>query len=86
MADKNYDNDSDGEFERGERELHERFVSILLDEIERERYPSGAMLDLLQSCMNRRDRVRLANALMDNLAGHRYPSPDMLRRLAQLVG
>jgi len=86
MADEDYDNDSGGELERGERELHERFISILLDEIERERYPSGAMLDLLQSCMNRRDRVRLANALMDNLAAHRYPSPAMLRRLAQLAG
>ena len=86
MADEDYDSDSDGEFERAERGLHERFVSIVLDEIERERYPSSQMLDLLESHMSRRDWVRIANLLMDKLAAHRYPSPAMLRRLARLVG
>jgi hypothetical protein len=86
MADEDYDDESDGELQRAERGLHERFVSILLDEIERERYPSSQMLDLIQSCMSRRDRVRIANVLLDNLAAHRYPSPAMMRRVARLVG
>ena len=84
MADEDYDADSD--IQRDESELHDRFVEILLGEIERERYPSSQMLDLLETCMRRQDRVRIANVLMDNLAAHRYPSPAMLRRLARLVG
>ncbi len=82
MADEDYDD------EAGQvgGELHERFIDILVSEVERERYPSSQMLDLLEDCMSQRDRVRIANALMDNLSAHRYPSPAMLRRLARLVG
>lgn len=86
MADEDYDRESDGEVQQVGGELHERFVEILLTELERERYPSSQLLDLLESCMTRRDRVRIANVLMDNLAAHRYPSPAMLRRVARLVG
>ena len=87
MADEDYDSESDSEVDqlRG-GELHERFVEILLAEVERERYPSNELLDLLEKHMTLRDRVRIANVLLENLAAHRYPSPDMLRRLARLVG
>lgn len=84
MADEDYDNDAEVQQVGGE--LHERFVGILLNELERERYPSSSMLDLLERHMTQRDRVRIANVLLDNLAAHRYPSPDMLRRVARLVG
>jgi len=65
--------------------LHDRFVSMLLDTVARERYPSNQLLDLLQSCMTGRDRERIADALLDKLAEQRYPSPGMLRRVAGLV-
>jgi hypothetical protein len=86
MADEDFDTESGEEVQQVFGELHERFISILLDEVERERFPSNEMLDLLQSCMSLRDRVRIANVLLDKLSAHRYPSPDMLRRLAHLVG
>ena len=72
--------------DHGQNPLHRRFVSILLAEIERERYPSKEILDLLESCMSGRDRERIAKVLLDNLAAQRYPSPAMLRRIAHLVG
>ncbi|HEU5270472.1 MAG TPA: hypothetical protein VFU36_11165 [Jatrophihabitans sp.] len=86
MADEDYENGSDAEVQQIGGELHERFVEILLTELERERYPSSGMLDLLESHMTLRDRVRIANVLLENLAAHRYPSPAMLRRVARLVG
>jgi hypothetical protein len=87
MADEDYDSESDEEVEQQlNGGLHERFIEMLVAEMERERYPSSQMLDLLESCMTQRDRVRIASALLDNLAGHRYPSPQMLRRLSRLVG
>jgi hypothetical protein len=87
MADEDYDSESDDDVEQlFGGELHERFMEILLDEMERERYPSSQLLDLLEAHMTLRDRVRIANVLLDNLAGQRYPSPAMLRRLARLVG
>jgi len=86
MADEDYDNESNAEVQRSGGGLHERFMEILLAEIERERYPSSSMLDLLERHMSQRDRVRIATVLLDNLAAHRYPSPDMLRRVARLVG
>ena len=87
MADEDYDSESNGELRQlFGGELHERFIDMLLDEVERERYPSGQLLDLLEAHMTLRDRVRIANVLLDNLEGQRYPSPEMLRRLARLVG
>jgi hypothetical protein len=87
MADEDYDSESDGDVQQLFRgELHERFIEILLEEMERERYPSSQLLDLLESHMTWRDRVRIAKLLLDNLEGQRYPSPAMLRRLARLVG
>jgi hypothetical protein len=87
MADEDYDSESDDEVaQQIGGGLHERFIEILLAELERERYPSNQLLDLLETHMTLRDRVRIANVLLDNLADQRYPSPDMLRRLARLVG
>ncbi|MFL6163174.1 MAG: hypothetical protein ACJ74U_13200 [Jatrophihabitantaceae bacterium] len=86
MADEDFDSESETELEQSESELHERFIAIVLAEVERERFPSSQLLDLLESRMSRRDRVRIANLLLDNLAAHRYPSPAMLRRVARLVG
>ena len=84
MADQ--DDDIDIQDEQDGNGLHERLMDILLTEIERERYPSSNLLDLLESHMTNEDRVRIANALMDNLAGHRYPSLAMVSRIARLVG
>jgi len=86
MADEDYENKSNAEVQQVGGELHERFMEILLAEIERERYPSSSMLDLVERHMTQRDRVRIATVLLDSLAAHRYPSPDMLRRVARLVG
>jgi hypothetical protein len=89
MADNDFDDESDEEIQQVQQvfdELHERFMSILLAEIERERYPSNEMLDLLERTMRLRDRVRIANALLDKLAAHRYPSREMVSRVARLVG
>jgi len=80
------DQDDDIQAEQDNGGLHERLVDILLTEIERERYPSSQLLDLLEEHMTDVDRVRIANALMDNLAGHRYPSLAMVSRIARLVG
>lgn len=89
MADDDFDDESGDEVQQARQifgELHERFMSILVEEIERERYPSGEILNLLERTMSLRDRARIANVLLDNLAAHRYPSPEMLRRVARLVG
>jgi len=86
MADDDFDGESGDEVRQVFGDLHERFMSILLDEIERERYPSNETLDLLEGIMSLQDRVRIANLLLDNIASHRYPSREMLRRVARLVG
>ena len=75
----------DSESTDGNSRLHDRFISTLLATVERERYPSNQLLDLLQACMSGRDRERIADALLSKLAEQRYPSPGMLRRVAALV-
>ncbi|HJQ00247.1 MAG TPA: hypothetical protein VJ851_01485 [Jatrophihabitans sp.] len=67
-------------------ELHDTFISIVLDGIERDRYPSAGTLDLLQAVMTDDDRRQIAALLLDKVAAQRYPSPAMLRRLGPLVG
>ncbi|HST49343.1 hypothetical protein [Jatrophihabitans sp.] len=86
MAEEDFDDESGAEVERTFGGLHDRFVTIVLDEMERERFPSNQMLDLLESHMTVRDRVRIVNLLLDKIAAQRYPSPDMLRRVSRLVG
>jgi Trp operon repressor len=86
MADNDFDDEDGEEIQQVFGDLHERFMSTLLDEIERERYPSNEMLDLLEGTMTLRDRVRIVNALLDKLSAQRYPSRDMVRRVARLVG
>ena len=86
MAD---DHERDHEEDRtgdGQVDLHERFFNAVLEEIDKERYPSSETLNLLQSYMTDDDRRRIASGLMDKLVNSRYPSPAMLRRIAQLVG
>jgi hypothetical protein len=67
-------------------ELHERLMEILLSEIERQRYPSSNLLDLIEAHMTDEDRVRITEALLDNLARDRYPSLAMVSRIARLAG
>jgi len=86
MAEEDFDDDSGAEGRQVFGKLHERFISIVLDEIERERFPSNEMLDLLETRMTMRDRVQIVNVLLDKLSAQRYPSPAMLRRVARLVG
>lgn len=67
-------------------DLHERFYSVVLSEVERERFPSNEILDLLETRMTSPDREQIANLLMDKVAAQRYPSLTMLRRIARLAG
>lgn len=77
----------DDEVQAGQgNELHERLVDILISGIERQRYPSSNLLDLLEEHMTEEDRVRITEALLDNLSRHRYPSLAMVSRIARLAG
>ena len=66
--------------------LHEQLYQVVLDGIERERFPSSQMLDIMQAHMTDEDRQRIAQILIDKLASQRYPSLAMLQRVAALVG
>lgn len=71
----------------GGRELHQRYYEYLLDRVRADRYPSNAMLDMLeQNIANEQERGELVDALLEKLRADRYPSLPMLRRVARLAG
>jgi hypothetical protein len=66
-------------------ELHEQLFDVVLSQIERQRYPSSEMLDLIEAYMTVEDRARLAEILIDKVGSQRYPSLAMLQHVAALV-
>jgi hypothetical protein len=73
--------------EAGGLELHQRYYEYLLDRVREDRYPSNAMLDLLEANVaNENERAELVDVLMEKLQANRYPSLPMLRRIVRLAG
>src|SRR4051812_42134875 len=68
-------------------DLHQEFHDYLLERVRSDRYPSTAMLDMLErGVANEQERAALVDALLEKVQSDRYPSMPMLRRIARLAG
>ena len=67
--------------------LHDRYYSYLLDRVAQDRYPSSAMLDMLERDMRSEDdRAAYVAVLLDKAGKDKFPSLPMLRRIARIAG
>jgi len=65
--------------------LRDRFVDLLISRVEKDRYPSGTMMDQIERTMTDEHRDRYVQLLIEHISDDRYPSPDLIRRVASLV-
>lgn len=68
------------------RQVHHRYIEILLDKINTDHYPSNAILDLLEKVTHGTERAELIDVLLAKIEQDRYPSLHMLDRVARLAG
>jgi hypothetical protein len=72
--------------ESGGPDLHQLYYTYLLDRVRDDRYPSTAMLDMLeQGIRDDEQRAAYVDVLLDKLEQDRYPSLPMLRRLCRVA-
>jgi hypothetical protein len=69
-----------------EPNLHHQIFDVVLEKVQRDRYPSNQQLDLLEANLTGRERRELAEALLDKIRQDRYPSMQMIQRVMRLAG
>lgn len=68
-------------------ELRRAVLSVLLDHVEEDTYPSGTMMDQIEASFGGDEemRARYVEALIDKIAADRFPSPTLVARTLRLV-
>ena len=66
-------------------EAHDRYVEILFDKIAQDTYPSGEMLDRIESVLDREHVDEYLDLLFQKVEECRYPSKQLLARIVRLV-
>jgi hypothetical protein len=60
-------------------------LDLLLEKVERDRYPSDTMLDMIEGILTPDDVPRYAQVLMAKISEEQFPSIPMIRRLESLA-
>jgi hypothetical protein len=66
-------------------QAHERYVEVLFDKIAQDKYPSGEMLDRIESVLDREHVDEYLDLLFQKVEECRYPSKQLLDRIVRLV-
>jgi len=66
-------------------DLRAQLVEVLLAHVERDRFPSATMMDLIEESLTGDETARYAEILMDRIREDVYPSVSMMRRLRALA-
>jgi hypothetical protein len=64
---------------------HERYVEVLFDKIAQDKYPSGEMMDRIESVLDREHVDEYLDLLFQKVKECRYPSKQLLDRIVRLV-
>jgi hypothetical protein len=59
-------------------------LKILLDRVQRDRFPSVTMMDIVEQLMGPEEQSVYARVLIDKIRSDPHPSLPMMRRLLQL--
>jgi hypothetical protein len=69
---------------RNRPDPREMLLDALLDKVWEDRFPSNAMLDLIESILRDDEIVIYTRVLLQKVRNERFPSIPMLRRIAAL--
>jgi hypothetical protein len=67
------------------RDLHTRYYAYLLDRVRADKYPSTAMLAMIEQGGNEQERAELVDVLMEKTEQDRFPSIPMLQRMGRIA-
>lgn len=70
--------------EQGEQGPREQLLSVLLDKIDEDRYPSSTMMDLVEEILHPEDVQAYADVLMAKIREDRFPSLALMIRVRSL--
>jgi len=59
-------------------------LKIMLDRVQRDRFPSVTMMDIVEELMGPEERAVYARVLIDKIRSDPHPSLPMMRRVLQL--
>lgn len=71
--------------EQGGFDARHEIVSLLIEKVRRDPYPSTTMMDLIEEMLAPEDLEAYSTALMDKIRRDEFPSIDMMSRLRDLT-
>lgn len=66
-------------------QAHDRYMRVLLDKINRDRYPSGELMDRVELLLDREHVDEYLDSLFQKVEECRYPSKQMLDRITRFL-
>jgi Virulence factor BrkB len=66
-------------------QAEEAIAKMLIDSVERDRYPSSTQMDLVEQSMTPEVASEYLEMLLDKVSGENYPSISMLRRMQRIA-
>lgn len=71
--------------QQSERGAREELLSVLLDKIDRDRFPSTTMMDLVEEMLRPEDVQAYADVLLAKIREDQFPSLDLMDRVRSLA-
>jgi hypothetical protein len=65
-------------------EIRSLMYRMLLDKVRNDHFPSGTMMDMIESCSDDRIRQEYMQELIDKVSDDSFPSITMIRRVLAL--
>jgi hypothetical protein len=66
-------------------QAHERYIEILFDKIAQDTYPSGELMDRIESVLDREHVDEYLDLLFQKVEECRYPSKQILDRIVRFA-
>jgi hypothetical protein len=66
-------------------QAHDRYIEILFDKISQDKYPSGELMDRIESVLDREHVDEYLDLLFQKVEECRYPSKQILDRIVRFA-
>jgi hypothetical protein len=66
-------------------QAHDRYIEILFDKIAQDKYPSGELMDRIESVLDREHVDEYLELLFQKVEECRYPSKQILDRIVRFA-
>lgn len=71
--------------DHGETDAREALLSLLLQKVKEDTYPSSTMLDLIEDLVTPADIASYVGVLMEKIHNDTYPSSSLMQRAVRMA-